>query len=61
MNENEITRDELLSACIEMIMSLTDDEFALLKVTWDRWRETQEDQYPRISRALIISDLASSK
>lgn len=43
-NENVMSRDELLSACIEMIMSLTDDEFALLKVAWDRWKETREDQ-----------------
>ena len=42
-NENEMNRDELLSACIEMIMSLTDDEFALLKMRWERWKETRED------------------
>ena len=59
--ENEMSRDDLLSACIEMIMSLTDDEFSLLKMYWECRKETLEDQYPRISRALIISDLASSK
>lgn len=42
--ENEMSRGELLSACIEMIMSLTDDEFALLKMRWERWKETLEDQ-----------------
>lgn len=42
--ENEMSRDELLSACIEMIMSLTDDEFSLLKMYWECWKETLEDQ-----------------
>lgn len=32
---DKMSRDELLAACIEEIISMTDDEFALLKKYWD--------------------------
>lgn len=42
--DNEINREDLFAACIEAIISMTDDEFALLKTFWERRKETQEDQ-----------------